>query len=131
MRFAREPDPNSMGSQIVSDGVLADRKRDEIPRRAVAEHRASSIERHPGRTANWRLNIGPIKTHAVRGKLVNVRGLEMRVTVTGKIVPPELVAHNEQNISDHHFSFQSLDTRAGTLDAGHGKQYRSVVRLAR
>ena len=48
-------------------------------------------------TANGGLAISPVKTYA-SGKTVYVRCFKLWVAVAGKIVPAQLVAHDEKNI---------------------------------
>ena len=83
---------------VVSQGQLPRLERVLVGHRAVRGHVAAGVDAGPGRTAQRRLAVGAGEPHPAGGEPVDVRGLQVRVAVAGQVVPPELVAHDEQDV---------------------------------
>jgi hypothetical protein len=100
MRLARNGDAYAMRLQVIAERHLPDRQRDEVPRRAMREHRAPRIERGARGPAHGRLHEGFVEPYAKRRETVDVRCLQMRMSRAGQVIPAQLVAHDEQDILD-------------------------------
>ena len=98
MGFADERAAQALGADEITDIALADRERHAVPGRPVAVDVAPGQVGHARRPAERRLHEGTGEVHALRGKPVDMRRFQMRVSVAGQVIPAQLVAHDEENI---------------------------------
>ncbi len=96
--LADQPATHAVVTQIVAHGPLADFQRHHVPGRAMAVHVAAGVGGHARRAAQRRLDIGTVEPNAPLRQPVDIRCLQMRMTITTQIIPAQLVEHDEQNV---------------------------------
>ena len=99
VRLADQRRAYAQRPQVVTQRHLADLERHRVPHRAVRLHVAPRVEAHARRPAHRRLHIGPREAHTPRRQPVDVGRLELGMPRARQIVPPELVAHDEQDVA--------------------------------
>ena len=102
MRLADQHGLDTQRAKMIANGHLAGLQRHEIPACAMRMNIPASIGAHAAGAADRRLHIRLIEAHAPRGEGVYVGRVKVRMAVAGQIVPAQLVAHDEKDVSDRH-----------------------------
>ena len=83
---------------VVPQGQLSQLEGVFVRRCTVRGHVAPGEDAGTGWPAQRRLAVGAGESNPAGGKPVDVRCLQVRMAVAGQVVPPELVAHDEQDV---------------------------------
>jgi hypothetical protein len=102
MRLADQHGAHAKLGKVIAQSRFVDPQREAVPVRAVRAHVAPGVKAHPRRPADRRLHIGTIEAHAARCQRVDVRRLQMRMTVAAEVIEPQLIAHDEEDIFAGH-----------------------------
>ncbi|CAG9204312.1 hypothetical protein PSAB6_230362 [Paraburkholderia sabiae] len=113
MRLAGKRERAPMTAQIFSERDLADRQRHAVPVRTVARHRAAGVIGHARWSANARTDVRVIETHAACGERVDISCAQIRVPVAAEVIAPQLVAHDEKDVSDGCHGIAPGSSKAG------------------
>ena len=117
VRLADEHRRDVHFSHVVAEGQFTQLEGAPVRHHAVGGHVAPGVDAGPGRPAQRRLAVGAGEPDPAGREPVDVRCLQVRMAVAGQVVPPELVAHDEQDVG---VVFQVL-LRCGRVDRPVGR----------